>query len=79
MPSTPPAGQGLSPGSAPPLGGVVPETGDELAAPEAEAPAQAPVEANGKSPSPAAPIGIGLASTALAIGAPWWLGRRFGW
>jgi energy-coupling factor transport system substrate-specific component len=30
-------------------------------------------------PSPLAPAGIGLASATLAIGVPWWLGRRNGW
>jgi Prenyltransferase and squalene oxidase repeat len=30
-------------------------------------------------PSPAAPIGIGLAAGGLALGVPWWLGRRYGW
>jgi len=39
----------------------------------------APVTASGSGPSPWAPLGIGAALTAMAIGAPWWLGRRFGW
>ncbi len=38
-----------------------------------------PVSASGSAPSPWAPIGIGLATGALALGAPWWLGRRYGW
>ena len=38
-----------------------------------------PVSASGSSPSPWVPIGVGLAATALAIGLPWWLGRRFAW
>jgi Prenyltransferase and squalene oxidase repeat len=80
-PSVPPSGGGSIPTPAPPLGsGALPEAppADSLA-PESEAPAPKPVQASGDAPSPAAPIGIGLASTALAIGAPWWLGRRFGW
>jgi hypothetical protein len=32
-----------------------------------------------KDPSPLQPVGIGLATTGLAIGLPWWLGRRNGW
>lgn len=51
--------------------------------PESEAapvpPAGEPIEASSDPPSPWAPIGIGLGGTALAIAAPWWLGRRFGW
>jgi hypothetical protein len=41
--------------------------------------ASQPVSASGSSPSPWVPIGVGLAVTALAIGLPWWLGRRFAW
>jgi energy-coupling factor transport system substrate-specific component len=80
-PSVPPSAGGSVPIPAPPLGsGALPEAPSaESLAPEPEGPAPKPVQASGDAPSPAAPIGIGLASTALAIGAPWWLGRRFGW
>jgi prenyltransferase beta subunit len=37
-----------------------------------------PASGNG-GPSPWIAIGIGLGCTAIAIGAPWLLGRRFGW
>jgi prenyltransferase beta subunit len=80
VPSVPPAGAGATPAPAPPLGGALPEDPPAGAlAPEPEGPAPEPVKASGDPPSPAAPIGIGLAGTALAIGAPWWLSRRFGW
>jgi hypothetical protein len=84
-----PSGGGSSGGSAaPPLvpGGVtpVPEGGGELpgtgvAPPESESPASQAVASDGPPPSTEAAIGIGLAATALAIGVPWWLGRRNGW
>jgi energy-coupling factor transport system substrate-specific component len=88
-PSTAPApsGGGSSGGSAaPPLvpegvtpapgaGGELPETG--VAPPEPESPA--PVASDDTPPSAEGAIGIGLAGTALAIGFPWWLGRRNGW
>ncbi|MGH2974423.1 MAG: prenyltransferase/squalene oxidase repeat-containing protein [Solirubrobacterales bacterium] len=51
----------------------------EALAPELIESSPAPVTASGSAPSPWAPIGIGVAATALAIGAPWWLGRRYGW
>ncbi len=80
-----PSGGGSSGGSAaPPLvpEGVTPETGGELpgtgvAPPESESPA--PVASDDTPPSAEGAIGIGLAGTALAIGFPWWLGRRNGW
>jgi prenyltransferase beta subunit len=85
LPSQPGAGGGSS---APPLvpkgtlptpkaGGESP--GTEALPPEAESPAPQPVAAKGTEPSAEAAVGIGLAGTALAIGAPWWLGRRNGW
>jgi len=93
-PVVPPAsegsGTGAAPGSAAPAippapGGSItpPSTG----APEAEDPAAleltpAPEPAateSGKGPSPLPPVGIGLATAGLAIGVPWWLGRRNGW
>jgi Prenyltransferase and squalene oxidase repeat len=77
VPTSPPA-TGAIPAPPPTSGGLVPE-GSE---PEAvvPAPTQAePVAASADPPSPLAPIGIGLAATALAIALPWWLGRRFAW
>jgi energy-coupling factor transport system substrate-specific component len=87
--STPPApsGGGSSGGSAaPPLvpegttpapetGGELPETG--VTPSESESPAL--VASDDTPPSAESAIGIGLAGTALAIGFPWWLGRRNGW
>jgi energy-coupling factor transport system substrate-specific component len=83
VPTAPPAASGGVP-SLPPGAGEAPEGGvgtgaPETTAPESEAPATQPVTAGGSSPSPWAPIGIGLAGTALAIAIPWSLGRRFAW
>ncbi len=80
-----PSGGGASGGSAaPPLvpDTVMPEAGGELpgtgtAPPESESPA--PVAGDDTPPPTGGAIGIGLAGTALAIGFPWWLGRRNGW
>jgi Prenyltransferase and squalene oxidase repeat len=76
-----------SPGVPPATGGAIPVPGETggTAAPEAEVevPSEsttpAPVTASGTTPSPWIPLGIGLAATALAIGLPWWLGRRYAW
>jgi energy-coupling factor transport system substrate-specific component len=79
VPAEPPLAPGVEP---PPRGssGGSPDDGGE---PEATVPTPAsqaqPVSASGTSPSPWAPLGIGLAVTALATGIPWWLGRRFAW
>jgi prenyltransferase/squalene oxidase-like repeat protein len=49
------------------------------AAPPSATAAPAAVSASGSAPSPWAPVGVGAAVAAMAIGAPWWLGRRLGW
>ena len=80
VPTVPPAGTGSAPTV--PLGkGAVPETGETATAAPTSPSTEAvgPVSASGSAPSPWAPIGIGLAATALATGLPWWLGRRFAW
>jgi len=66
-----------APTAPPATGGSATEAPSTGALPESSAPA--PVGAGGSAPSPWAPLGIGAAVTAMAIGAPWWLGRRFGW
>lgn len=58
--------------------GAVPE-GSEPEAVTSGAQSSEPITVSGNSPSPWAPVGIGLAATALAIGLPWWLGRRYAW
>ncbi len=79
-PTVPPASGGTVPlpGT---TGGVSPEGATEAASPESSAPAPAPepIAASGSAPSPGVPIGIGALATALAIGIPWLLGRRFAW
>jgi energy-coupling factor transport system substrate-specific component len=75
----PPATEGLPSTPAAPEESATPEAEPEAAPPESAAPALAPIHASSSPPSPWAPIGIGLATGALALGAPWWLGRRNGW
>ncbi len=77
-PSAPPPAPGAVP-IQPPETGAVPEGSEPEAAQPMPSLASEPVSVSGSSPSPWLPIGIGLATTALAIGAPWWLGRRFAW
>jgi len=77
-PSAPPAASGAVP-ALPSEEGVVPGGSESEAVQPTPAPASEPVSASGSTPSPWLPIGIGLAATALAIGVPWWLGRRFAW
>ena len=78
VPTAPPSAAGTAP-AVPPAQLGTPEEGDAEAMQPAPATASAPVSASGSNPSPWAPIGVGLAATALAIGLPWWLGRRFAW
>ncbi len=76
---TAPRATGAIPAPPPPSGGVVPEGSEpETVTPPPSQEAE-PVSASGKAPSPWVPIGIGAVATALAIGLPWWLGRRFAW
>jgi energy-coupling factor transport system substrate-specific component len=77
-PALPPATGGAGPlpgakagGSSAGKGGAAGEASGVLAS--------QPVAATGTAPSPWAPLGIGLAVASLAIGVPWWLGRRYGW
>jgi energy-coupling factor transport system substrate-specific component len=77
VPTAPPPATGAVPAS--PQGQLGTPQEEAEATQPAPATASAPVSASGSSPSPWAPIGVGLAATALAIGLPWWLGRRFAW
>jgi len=78
IPTAPPASGGV-PSAPPALEGSPPE-GSEPESFESAPPAQSsPVSASGSSPSPWLPIGIGAIATALAVGLPWWMGRRFAW
>ncbi len=77
-PTAPPSAAGAIPASPPAQLGT-PEEEGEAGTTQPPATASDPVSASGSSPSPWAPIGVGLAATALAIGLPWWLGRRFAW
>jgi Prenyltransferase and squalene oxidase repeat len=77
-PSAPPAASGAVP-ALPSEPGAAPEGSEPEALQPAPESASEPISVSDPSPSPWAPIGIGLAATALAIGLPWWLGRRFAW
>jgi energy-coupling factor transport system substrate-specific component len=79
-PDVPPAspGSGQGPPVLPGSGGT-PEAEGEEAPPTSDASAPAPASAKEKSQSPLPPIGIGLGVGGLALGLPWWLGRRYGW
>ncbi len=79
VPTAPPPATGAVPASPPAAQLGTPEEGDAEATQPAPATTSTPASASGSSPSPWAPIGVGLAATALAIGLPWWLGRRFAW
>jgi energy-coupling factor transport system substrate-specific component len=78
IPTAPPAASGggpLPPASAAPA----PSEGGEVPSPDLETGAAAPVPASDNSPSPWVPLAVGALATALAVGLPWWLGRRFAW
>jgi Prenyltransferase and squalene oxidase repeat len=79
-----------TPGAPPATGGAIPLPGEtgapalpgggvEGAPLESTAPPSEPITASGSASSPGVPLTIGLLSTALAIGLPWWLGRRYAW
>jgi energy-coupling factor transport system substrate-specific component len=74
-PSIPPATG--APAIPPSAGGREGEGSGPVASPS---PMAEPFQASEpKDPSPVQPVGIGLATAGLAIGVPWWLGRRNGW
>jgi energy-coupling factor transport system substrate-specific component len=77
-PAVPPAAGGAIP--VPGETGAIPPQGEaETTTPQSSPPPPEPITASSTAPSPWVPIGIGLAATALAIGLPWWLGRRYAW
>jgi energy-coupling factor transport system substrate-specific component len=78
IPTVPPTSGG-TPTGPPSLEGSAPEGSEPESYESAPSAQSSPVSASGSSPSPWLPIGIGAAATALAIGLPWWMGRRFAW
>jgi energy-coupling factor transport system substrate-specific component len=77
-PVPPPATGGVVPAPGE-TGGAVPPAEEESAPLESTAPPPEPIAASGSAPSPGVPIAIGALATALALGIPWWLGRRYAW
>ena len=77
-PGVPPATGGAVPVPGE-VGGIVPPPVEEAAPVESTAPPPEPITASGSAPSPGMPLGIGAIATALAIGIPWLLGRRYAW
>lgn len=79
-PAPPPAAGGIGGLPVPPAG-IVPdgEAPEPAPAPPATPAAQPFTASPPAGPSPLSPLGIGLATAALAITVPWWLGRRNGW
>ncbi len=78
VPAVPPTSGG-TPTGPPSLEGSPPEGSEPESYESAPQAQSSPVNASGSSPSPWLPIGIGAAATALAVGLPWWMGRRFAW
>ena len=78
VPAPPPV-TGAAPAPLRQGGSALPESSSGTGQVASSPPAPEPVTASGTAPSPWIPLGIGIAATALAIGTPWWLGRRFGW
>jgi energy-coupling factor transport system substrate-specific component len=78
-PSVPPATGGAVPAPGETGAPVSPQGEVEAAPLKSTAPPSEPITVSGGTPSPGVPIGIGALATALAIGIPWWLGRRYAW
>jgi Prenyltransferase and squalene oxidase repeat len=74
----PPAASGLIPTTPKEGGGGVPPKATDAVQPAPRSDSE-PLASGSDAPSPWAPIGIGVAATALAIALPWWLGRRYAW
>jgi Prenyltransferase and squalene oxidase repeat len=81
----PPSGGGTAAPKSPPATGAPIPLPEGLPAPEGEEPPPAPApsaprfEASDNRPKPWAPLGVGLASGGLALGAVIFFGRRFDW
>jgi Prenyltransferase and squalene oxidase repeat/Squalene-hopene cyclase C-terminal domain len=76
-PSRPPSPG--APAIPPSAGGRVREGSDPALPPTSESEEPVASAESDDGPSPLPPVGIGLATAGLAIGVPWWLGRRNGW
>jgi energy-coupling factor transport system substrate-specific component len=75
----PTAAEALPGAPAAPQESAAPQTEPEAGPSESVSPSVEPIHASGSGPAPWAPVGIGLLTGALALGGPWWLGRRNGW
>jgi energy-coupling factor transport system substrate-specific component len=78
VPSAPPTTKGIAPTPEAQGGGTLPDSEAPEGSPESAT--LTPVKAaDDGGPAPGPPIAIGVAISALALGIPWWLGRRYGW
>ncbi len=76
-PSSPPPP--VAPAVPPSAGGREREGSGPTLPPALESETAVAIAEDDDAPSPLPPVGIGLAAASLAIGVPWWLGRRNGW
>lgn len=76
-PSSPPPS--VAPAVPPSAGGREREGSGSALPPALESETAVATAEDDDGPSPLPPVGIGLATAGLAIGVPWWLGRRNGW
>jgi energy-coupling factor transport system substrate-specific component len=77
-PAAPAAPGGAVPLPGQPEGGAAPLPGTAEAAPPSGV-REGTLAMKSYSPSSGPPLAIGLLAAALALGLPWWLGRRYGW
>jgi energy-coupling factor transport system substrate-specific component len=78
LPSAPPPATGTAPAPGHAGEGTVPLPGTAEAAPPAGV-REGTLAMKSYAPDSGPPLAIGLLAGALALGLPWWLGRRYGW
>jgi energy-coupling factor transport system substrate-specific component len=78
VPAVPPPPKGTVPFPGQTEGGIVPVPGTAESAPEGGV-RSGTLAMKSYTPASGPPLAIGLLAGALALGLPWWLGRRYGW